>query len=255
MSVTLVRNCLFFPDSHGEIQDTWSLFADDANDAYRNRAVAWAASQGLDTLVMVLNHERKTSMFQKQYMGPLDMNKVNMALQFITSKAKEGWKIVPAWFDGPETNPKYGPILNQWDKHEAFIQAACNSLNPYVAGYLIGCETNRYFSTEQVEQLVAWTKKYSNGKPVGTHMCWKPNEYRLPANLDFLAYEFSWHPEKGDDTSAAECVREIQDRIAHAPGLPFWASEYNLNPSGSRIKEQSRALVNVNGVYGIGGPV
>jgi hypothetical protein len=70
-----------------------------------------------------------------------------------------------------------------------------------------------------------------------------------------LAYEHSWHPREGDYHSVADCVNELKDRqAALPPGFPIWACEWNLNPTGEQIVNQSRAMAEVPGIVGIGGP-
>ena len=256
MSELLVKNCLFFTDKRGEIQDTWSLFADDANDEYRQRATDWNLSHGMDTILFTLNNEGKTSMFKKAFMGELNWDKLAVVDRWLRKWQSHGFKIVPAFYDGPQVaDGKYHPIIDRpMEQHQAFLKAAVGYLNQFAVGYVLGCETNRYWGTSTVNTLVETIKSHAAGKPVGTHMCWDPSRYDFPQALDFWAHEFRWSPRDGDEKSAAECVAEIKDRISKAPaGRPCWASEYNIYCDGNRIKEQSRALAAVEGVYGIGG--
>jgi len=73
--------------------------------------------------------------------------------------------------------------------------------------------------------------------------------------LDFIAYEHGHNPNDGDSVRVQDVVAEGRDVIAMA-GMPAWFTEYNTNSAGTRIREQSRALLALHPQpAGIGGPI
>jgi len=262
MSNILVNNCLFYPGVSAKVMGTWNLFGDGTTEADRKAFQTWGNKklQPLTkTVVINLLNEDQMSPFKGAFMGPLDNARVNLIASWSQRFIADGWKIVYAIYDGPASGKgKYRPILSApQSQHALFLSIAIPFLNPWATAYMVGCESNRYFKDPAiVEAAVACIKQYAGGRPIGTHMCWNPAKYRLPSNLQFLAYEHSWSPDKGDAMSVAACVAEIKNIQSRLPaGFPLWPCEWNLNPTGSKIVEQARAMAALPGIVGIGGPI
>lgn len=255
-SPLLINNSLFW-QYKGQPLATWlDLCGDAGTKDRRDKHIQWCQKYGCNSVVLCLNNAEYMSLFRNGYMRDWDTNKVNMFTGYVSQLKSLRGRIVIAFFDGPENGGKYAPILSCWDRHQAFIQIACQALNPYVYAYLIGCETNRYFSTGQVETLIRWTKQYAGSIPVGTHEQWNPKARRWPGNADFICYEHSWHPKDGDSKSASDCVKEINNiKNKLPPNYSVWAGEWNMNSWGSKSRVQARAMAALPSVYGIGGPL
>lgn len=256
MSLPLQINDMLFWWYKGVVKGTWGLACGDGyTDDMVQDYVKVAKARGVDGVMVLLNNEGYVSLFSDGYMQTVNMGKYLKMIQRFEYFRANGIKIVVAFYDGPEDRSgPYWPILSQTYRHEPFIQAACQALNPYVAAYVIGCETSRYWSSEIVGQAIAATKKYAGLIPVGTHMVWKPDSYPFPGG-DFLAYETLNHPKDGDSVSVAAMVAEVQGIQSHLPpGFALWVSEFNWNDS-ARCREQARALAALPGVVGVGQPL
>jgi hypothetical protein len=262
MSELLVKNSLFWR-YNGEIKSSWYLCGDEGTPAMREAHLQWCIKEKCDTVVLNMNNEEMMSLFRNGYMRDLDIPKCEVFMQYVRKIALSGGNVVPVFFDGPAIpGAKYHPIVESWHLHEAFIAATCAALNPYVRAYIIGCETNRYFSVEQVEELVRVTKKYCGLLPVGTHeqsVGQKNGQWvlhrRIPSNLDFFGYETSNHPADGDQRTPDDMVEEVRFLVSQCQGKPVWVMEHNLNADGAISRAQARAMAAIPGVYGIGGPM
>lgn len=263
----IINNSLFY-EWNGVKRATWGLPIGDGceSDSEFNACVEHCKRNHCNGVVMCLNNEGYISLFTTGYMGNVNMDKYNRLLAKSAYLKSIGFLVVFALYDGPsDPTGKYFPILNQMDKHELFMKIACEQLNPYADAYLIGCETNRYASTEVVEAGIATMKKYT-WKPVATHeQCVSSDGHggfiyrrRFPANADFCCYETHNHPKDGDNRTAQDMVNEIQFLHSVLPTDQLknniWVCEHNWS-FGSRSREQARAMAALPYVVGVGGPL
>ncbi len=256
MSLPLQINDSLFWQYKGKVNSTWGLGCGDGfDDDMRLAYVEWCQDKGCDGIIILLNNEGYVSLFRDHYMGSVDMGKYNKLIQYCQYLKSNHIKIVFAFYDGPEIRDgKYWPIISQLDKHEAFMQAACQALNQYASAYLIGCETNRYWTPELVNQAIWTCKKYAGLIPVGSHEQWNPVGRKFVGG-DFCCYETRNHPKDGDAISVKDMVDEIKYIQTFLPaGFPVWVSEFNWSDS-SRAIAQARALAALPGVVGVGGPL
>ena len=254
MSLPLAINNSLFWNYQGRIESSWYLCGDNADQPMRDEHMTWCLMNQCDGIIINMNNEELMTLFRNEYMRDLDWAKYQTFIGYLDKLKAAGAKIVPCFYDGPPMDhPKY-PCLRHMDRHEAFITAACQTLNQYATAYLIGCETNRYWSSDTVRQAIAVTKQHAGLIPVGTHEQWNPHDREFPGG-DFCCYEHSWHPQTGDDHSIQDCIDEIRHIQTHLPnGFPIWACEWNLNAGGSKSRAQARAMAELPGVVGIGGP-
>lgn len=291
MSQLFVNNSLFW-NYKGTILSSWYLCGDGSTADMRRAHLDWCSKYGCDTVVLCMNNEDIMSLFRDGYMRNFDDARVNIFAEYIFQIHRLGGQVILAFWDGPAIpNGKYHPILECMDRHEQFIKIVVEACNEYVAGYLIGCETNRYFSTEIVEAAIAVTKQYCGNKPVGTHEQWNPDARRWASNADFICYETKNHPAMGlvgselsfkeialqnqlalaagntppltvesqalvSGRSPADYVSEVKHVQSHLPpGYPFWFCEYKLDCWTDAGREIARTVAALPGVYGIGGPL
>lgn len=255
MSLPLLINNSLFWSYQGKTLSSWYLCGDNTSDAMRNAHIQWCQERRCDGIILCLNNEELMTLFRDEYMRNLDCVKYQTFMNYVQTLKNFGAKIVFAFYDGPSPeHPKY-PCLKYMDRHEAFIKAACQTLNSYATAYLIGCETSRYWSSEIVAKAIAVTKQHAGLIPVGTHEQWNPHEREFCGG-DFCCYETRNHPKDGDEISVAGMVAEIRHIQTHLPpGFPIWVAEFNLNAAGSHSREQARAMAEIPGVVGIGGPL
>jgi hypothetical protein len=244
-----LRTCLFFP-YQGEISSTWAFFARPANERFRNACGDWLGNHNLNTLIFLMyNRDPRgpVSFFKGGYATDFDMAQAAILERWLKIGKDSGAALIPCMFcDEDEQTAHAG-----WDKHEYYFRYTLPFLSQYCTAILIGLESNECFSTADVERLIAIARKYTS-LPIGTHMQWD-RKSRLPAGLDWLAYEHSFPPNRGDSVSAAAVRAEAID-VINKSGLPVAFIEYNLNPTGSRIREQTRALETLPGCVMVGGP-
>ena len=129
--------------------------------------------------------------------------------------------------------------------------------------YLIGCETNRYWSIERVEAFIGYTKSLAgDGRFVGTHeqnvrfINGKWVLYRrVPNNAQFHCYETTNNPHDGNNVPVATMVQEVTFLCSQANRIPIWVGEHNTDILGTKSVAQARAMCNINGVLGMNGPM
>lgn len=263
MSTIYVKNALFW-DYKGRVESSWYLCGDNSNAEMREAYVCWCLKHGCNTVLLCLQNEELISMFKPgKYMEEWNSARVDMTAAYIRRVKAAGLMVAIAFFDGPEIpGAKYHPILRCDDaKHAEFIKIVCKALYNWVDLWLVGCETNRYWSSDKVEAAISVIKQYAPMRFVGTHeqgVGQKDGKWimtrRVPRNAMFHCHETSNHPKDGDKRSAADMVDEVKHLVAHAGGVPIWVGETNLNQWCKQGREQSRALAEIDGVYGVPGP-
>jgi len=247
----VINNALFFPWKSG-VESSFYLAGDNTTDEMRRACVEYSFSHGCNGLVLCLNNEERMSLFRDEYMRNVDWQKFDKLMEFVRYVHALAGKIVFAFYDGPPIPDAKYPCLRFMDRHAEFIRQACAALNTYAAAYLIGIETNEYWSVDIVRQAIAETKKHAGLIPVGSHEQWRPDGREFCGG-DFCCYETQNHPADGDNISVAAMVDEVrfvQSRLP--PGVPMWVCEFNLHDS-EHARAQARAMAELPGVVGIGG--
>ena len=255
----IVTNSLFF-QYKGHTESAWYLGAGDGVTVeMQNAYMDWSEAHKCNTTIICLNNEELMTLFSDEYMRTLDLRKCDMFMAYVQRLKQRGAKIVFAFWDGPaipDGDPKlHYPCLRYIDRHVQFIQAACKVLNQYAAAYLIGIETNRYWSSDMVSQAISITKHHAGLIPVGTHEQLDVRERAFPGG-DFCCYETRNHPKDGDLVSVDEMVADVRFLQSHLPpDFPVWVAERNLNAWGTHAREQARAIAELPGVVGVSGPL
>jgi len=263
MSQIYIINALFWYYM-GRVESSWYLCGDRTTDAMRMAHIRWCLDHGCNTVLLNFENEELMSLFKpKKFMQEWDWDRCNLVMDYILKIRSAGLMVAIALYDGPSSpDGKYHPILDCPDSvHVNFIRIICQILSPYVDLWLLGCETNRYWSSDKVEQAIQIIKQASPLRLVGTHEqgVGKRNgkwvmTRRVPRDADFHGHELSNHPMDGDDRSVADMVAEVKFLVANSGGKPIWIVEHNLNQWGAKGKAQSRAMAKINGVYGVPGP-
>lgn len=265
MSQIYVKNALFW-DYKGRVESSWYLCGDNSNADIREAHVQWCLKHGCNTVLLCLENEDLISMFKPgKYGVEWDSARVDMTAAYIRRIKAAGLMVAIAFFDGPEIpGAKYHPILRCDDmKHAEFIKIACQALYDWVDLWLVGCETNRYWSSEKVEAAINVIKQFAPFRFVGTHeqgVGWgkKPDgnmgwimTRRVPRNAMFHCHETSNHPKDGDSRSAADMVAEVDFLCRNSGGIPIWVGEHNLASWKTKGHKQSTEMEKTNGVYGM----
>jgi len=243
------KTCLFF-DFHGEIMSSWSYFARNFGEDYKSACTgSIVAGNGNSVIALLSNTDRSApvSFWEDRWGGTVDMAQLGILESHARIVHAAGGSFFPCFFCDEYENSL---IRNaSAAEHERAFSLLIAHLRPYCPGFLIGLESSEYFNKAQHNAFYDLIKRFAPDRYVGTHMQ-RPPEDGMP-KLDFWCYEHSWHPGKGDEHSPAEVVTETRE--AAKRGIYTWPIEYNLNPSGERIKEQSQALIAAG--FGCGGRI
>jgi hypothetical protein len=262
MSVPLqINNSFFFP-WRGGIESSLYLCGDGGSDEQRQGYIDWSKAHGCDGIILCLHNEGIMSLWN-EYGRSVNMAKFNTFMAYVRRLHGLGARITFALYDFPGDESGQYPCLRYMDRHAGVIRDVCTALNPYASAYLLGIETNRWreqparkwWTRQYVLEGVQALKHYAGLIPVGSHEQWRP-EVEGFVGGDFCCYEALAHPITQADgvTPEALCaeVRNIQKYLP--PGFPVWVAEFNGNNS-ERAREQARALAELPGVVGVGGPL
>jgi hypothetical protein len=145
-----------------------------------------------------------------------------------------------------------------------YLPAFIIGLYPYAAAYNLASEASKTMSVGLMETALgimrnAFDMVGLKHKPLGVHLQWNRRTL-LPAGMDVLLYEFSWHPAQGNSKSVAEVVNEAQAVLNHLPaGMSVWFQEMTLDCESGRAREQARAIRDMAAsdprIVGLPGPV
>jgi len=244
-----LKTCLFFK-MDGQTPCSWSFFARNMNDRYRNTCSNSIVAGGGNSIIYLLSNgdpNAPVSFFEDRWGGHLDMGQINMLMAWTRKIWASGGAAIPCFFCDEHDSAH---IRNDWSAHDRAIGALVTLLRPYVPAFCIGLESSEYFNEDQHNRLAAIIRHYAPDRYVVTHL------QKLPAGgmpaVDAILYEHSWHPGEGDRHSPEEVVSEVQDKQA-AWKKPFWPVEYNTNVEGRPIIKQSNALIAAG--FGCGGPL
>jgi hypothetical protein len=194
----------------------------------------------------------RVNFFSNGFGNDLDWDKIKTLLTWAKLAKQTGFMLIPCFYcDGDES----AHIRNApWEKHYRYLQVMTALLNPYVDCYMLGIESTEYWSNEYHAVFDYWLRNvFAPGKQIIHH--WQWDGKRPLADADVLAYEFPWYPGDGDQKSVGQVQAIAQQIINAGSGRAMWWMEYNLNPNGPRIREQSRMLIKLPYTCGVGGPV
>lgn len=255
MNNIIIRTCLFWR-YNGKYANTWQFFADNVDDNYRRACIAQLEAWHMNSIIFLMNNSDPDGIvsFYKggEYGGEVDEAKLSWAINdWIKPLYERGAKLIPCWWCDNDGNDG---LIKPYNKPEntRHVQGICQRLAPYAAGHILGIESNEYFSTGEINEIILFAEQFTI-LPIGIHEQWKPDKRGFPGKARFLAYEHEHDPNDGDSISPEQCASEAA-KIAFKCGKPCIWSEYNTNTEDQRIREQTRALAEVSNTVGIGGP-
>ena len=244
-----LKTSLFF-GYKGQVRDSWSFFARNVGQSYRSLCGnAIVAGGGTSIIALMSNGDPRApvSFFEDEWGGTADMQQLTLLEDTAKLVSKAGGALWPCFLcDGNESaHIRNAPMA----VHDRALSLLIAHTRPYVPGYCIGLESSENLDCARHNEFVRMIKKYAPDRYVLSHM------QRIPdggmPDIDAWMYEHSWDPNKGDEHSPEEVVAEA--RAAQKHGKYVWPVEYNVNINGSRIREQSRALIAAG--FGCGGPL
>jgi len=243
------KTCLFF-NYKGQVRDSWSYFARNVGDDYRTACTNSIVAGGGNAMIALMSNgdpRAPVSFFADTWGGTADMSQLYLLEETAKLFAKAGGALWPCFFcDGNESaHIRNVPMA----VHDRALSLLIAHTRPYVPGYCIGLESSENFDRNRHNEFVAMIRKYAPDRYVASHMQKIP-EGGMP-DIDAWFFEHSWNPNYGDDHSPEEVVAEVRKAQAH--GRYVWPTEYNTKINGSRIREQSRALIAAG--LGCGGPL
>jgi len=241
-----------FWDCNGKVDSTWGYLARNNGDSWRHQLVRWHETNNLNTMIF-LTYNRDPNChvnpFIQTYGPNVDWAEAAKWLNRL-EPGKHGANLIPCLFCDDDPGTARNVAFQNY-----YVPAACVALGPYSRAICLGLEMTEQFSNESIERIAAICRNYTD-KPLGIHLQYRPG-MALPEGLDFLIYEFSFHPKDGDKKSVSDIIMEAKSVLA-ACSLPIWFQEMNMNPSGQIAREQSRALLELSKteprIVGLPGP-
>jgi hypothetical protein len=273
MTLPLVVHSLLFNYYQGRRNTGWYVGNEDSTSvAKQNATIDEMDKYGANTIALNLMNEELSTLFKGEFMNSAwDNYRVDLITNFIVRLKQRGKNVVIVFFDGPAVTPASDakhPFLRYWDRLVPFAQIATKALAPIVDGFLIGIETHRYASSDDVENAIDAIRPLAfrmiNGVryniPISSHeqhVSWGLSgpycSRRILRNSDFVCLETSWHPlDQANSVSVSDMVREVQCAVDNANGKGVWVCEMNGNYT-EREKEQFNAVSRIQGVIGVDG--
>jgi len=268
MSLPLIVKSKLFWKYQGTLDCCWYLgWGDGTSVAKQNVYINDMDKFGIDTITINLLNEAISTPFTGEFMNsPYSQQKVDLMFGFLDRLKARGKNVVIVFFDCPRDDKGKYPFWKFTERIGPFLEIATKAFAPKVDGFIIGIETNRGptitagrgLSIEEMDLGIGLVQKFAvrtvNGVehklPVGTH----EQSYRIPSKADFIGYETKNHPFHGDNVSVKDMVADVQGLVNAAGGKSVWVVESNSS-EGSQAKAQNKALANMPGVVGVGGPV
>jgi len=246
-----LKTCLFF-NFNGAIRDSWSYFASNSSDAYRSTCLSSIARGGGNCVVVLLSNgdpNAPVSFWKDSYGQTPDMDKLALLVQQAKAIHDAGGALIPCFFCDDSASSHIRNVDMQ--THARAIGLFVTLLRPYCPAFIIGLESSEYFSTARHNEFYTLIKYLAPDRFVLVHMQGIPQD-GMPL-CDAWAFEASWNPNNGDEYSGSDLVEECKT-AASASGKLIWPLEYNVNVNGSKIIEQSKAVL-AAGFPGCGGPI
>jgi len=239
-----IKTNLFF-DYHGQRMSSWSYFARNSTDGYRNACVSSIAAGGGNAVIALMSNTDRNapvSFFKDTWGGTVDMAQLSILEETAKMIHGAGGAFWPVFFCDEAEN---GAIRNQpMAVHDRAFSLLIAHLRPYVSGFCIGLESNEYFDRNRHNEFVRLIKHYAPDRYVVSHLQAIPDG-GMP-DLDAVLWEAQWTV--GGSISPGDLVGQAQ-KAQRDMGRIVWPMEYDLRPT----VQQSRALLNAG--FGIGGPV
>lgn len=252
---TPALGCLFTPNI-----STWDWFGDDVTPGQRWQSQDWYSRQwpGMANTRYALclmtsfgaGTPRKINLFRNGYGSRLDFRKIDVVLDQAEMIHNAGALLVPTLFNDDRT-VCFEPISRQ----EQVISQLVSLFRPFIKIWCIGLEATEYLSLQAISTFYQIFKEADESLAVGIHAQWDFDRSPNLPRCDVLFYEHPWSPVFGDNHTAEETKQVGADVLARCTqqGIACVFSEYNTNINGSRIREQTRALLELNPA-GVGGP-
>lgn len=241
-----IKTNLFF-NYNGAIRDSWSFFARNSGDDYKNKCVSGIMAGGGNSIIALLSNGDSTapvSFFSDCWGGTVDMAQLGILENNARMFAQVGGGFWPCFFcDGDES----AAIRNASNAvHDRAIGLLIAHLRPYVPGFCIGLESSEYWDCERHNYFAALIRHYAPDRYVVSHMQRVPDG-GMP-NIDGWFYEHSWSPHDGDNHTPEEVVAEVQ--TASKYGKVVCPVEHSTQINGTMIRKQCKALVAAGFGYG-----
>ena len=240
-----IKTNLFF-DYHGQRVSSWSYFARNVDDGYRNACVSSIAAGGGNAVIALMSNTDRNapvSFFKDCWGGTADMVQLTILEETAKMIHWAGGSFWPVFFCDEAEN---GAIRNQpMAVHERAFSLLIAHLRPYVSGFCIGLESNEYFDRNRHNEFVRLIKKYAPDRYVLSHLQAIPGG-GMP-DIDAVFWEARWNTTVS--ITPSDLVSQAQ-KAKRDMGKIILPCEYDLRPNA----RQSQALLNA-GFIGVGGPV
>lgn len=269
---------LFWKDStSGQYETTWRVLSEQfMNHGVNDRLATKQIEYGSHMYTFIVYHAGDPECICNPWMGNPNAAQVVSAYQSFNpiplNEAKwNQWKTILKL--GEEPNTYFVPTALCGDDRASttnvaflnyYLPAFIIGLYPYVAAYNLSTEASKTMSVPLMEQALAimnnaFIMDGKTPKPLCVHLQWDRRS-ALPAGMNVLMYEFSWHPKYGKDKSVDEVVAEARDVLAHLPpGVSVWFQEMTIECELDIARRQAQAIRDLAAsdprIVGLPGPV
>jgi len=165
-----------------------------------------------------------------------------------------GINLIPTMFFGDNLEVASNKAFQNF-----FLPAATQFVLPYSRAIILACEGNRGMSVHEQAagiNLIKGAMAFSEKKvPVGVHMASPVFPAALPAEADFYAMEFPWHPINQAESVSIEDGVEEAKRVLECSPIPVLFIEDDAYCESPRARGLSQELAKLDGCYCLPGPV
>lgn len=253
-----IKSSLFWMDGDC-VESTWDLLAKNKNDEARMaRMFSKQVQYGCNTLTYIVFHAGDPECKCNPWVGNpsasdimtgkavIDLNEC-LRWQRVLAGIKRVYPtalLVPTMFCGDDAATTRNEAF-----HNIWLPSFIEFLWPFSSGFMLATEASKSMDVRLQERMVAIMREYMQANtrrtklpvlPIGVHN----QGTKIAGNADFLCYEFSWHPSRGNDFTPEQVVAEARHVVRSYPNY-IWFQEINMNPEGMRARQQVRAIVDL----------
>jgi hypothetical protein len=241
----ILRSSLFWMDG-AKIGSTWGYLSRQYTSSYNAKMMQKMQKYGCNTMTFIVFHAGDPECVCNPFVGFPNTKQIMAGKNAVDMQELERWRgllepgkdpnvfFVPTIYCGDDSATTQNEEFHKW-----FLPPVIEFFRPYVKAFLIATEASKSMDVRRQERMIAIMKQAMGLRqiPVGVHN----QGSKIAGNADFLAYEFSWHPSRGNDFTPEQVVAEARHVVRSYPNY-IWFQEMNMHPESDRARAQVRAL-------------
>lgn len=258
----VLRSSLFWMDGD-KIGSTWGYLSRQYTPAYNAKMMKKMQEYGCNTMTFIVYHAGDPACVCNPFVGfpnakqvmegknQVDMQEIERWLALLEPGKDPNVFLIPTIYCGDDWATTQNEEFHKW-----FLPGVIEFFRPYAKGFMIATEASKSMNVRLQERVITTMKTAMGFRqvPVGVHN----QGAKIAGNADFLAYEFSWHPQDGDNYTPQQVVDELKGVLRDYPNY-IWPQEINMNVESKRAREQVRAIAELAKseprIVGLPGPI